>query len=141
GFVYVFAAWLGGRFAQRFGYFTALRTGFGGLAFCFALGALVPSLPTVLLVFMGYALSVCFTWPTLEALVSDGVSDDILPKNVGIYNVVWSAGAASMYFIGGTFYETLGRDSVFWLPALVHGGLCLIALRLGKNPVHSVPPV
>ena len=28
GFVYIFAAWQGGRFAQRFGYFTALKTGF-----------------------------------------------------------------------------------------------------------------
>jgi hypothetical protein len=27
GFVYVFAAWQGGRFAQRFGYFTSLKTG------------------------------------------------------------------------------------------------------------------
>jgi len=139
GLVYVFAAWLGGRFAQRFGYFTALKTGFGGLAVCLALGALVPSLPMVILVFAGYAATVCFTWPTLEALVSDGVSDDVLPKNIGIYNVVWSAGAASMYFLGGTLYETLGPDSVFWLPALIHGGLCLNVLRLGKNPVHTVP--
>ena len=139
GFVYMFAAWQGGRFAQRFGYFTALKTGFGGLAVCLALGVLVPSLPAVLLVFVGWTATVCFTWPTLEALVSDGVSDDILPKNIGIYNVVWSAGMASMYFIGGTLYETLGHDSIFWLPALIHGGLCLIVLRLGKNPVHTAP--
>jgi predicted MFS family arabinose efflux permease len=140
GFVYAFAAWQGGRFAQRFGYFTALKTGFGGLAVCLALGALLPSLPAVLLVLVGWTATVCFTWPTLEALVSDGVSDRILPKNIGIYNVVWSAGAASMYFIGGTLYETLGHDSIFWLPALIHGGLCLIVLRLGKNPVHTAPP-
>ncbi len=136
----MFAAWQGGRFAQRFGYFTALKTGFGGLAVCLALGAIVPSLPAVLLVLVGWTATVCFTWPTLEALVSDGVSDDILPKNIGIYNVVWSAGAASMYFIGGTLYETLGHDSIFWLPALIHGGLCLIVLRLGKNPVHTARP-
>ena len=137
--MYVFAAWQGGRFAQRFGYFTALKTGFGGLAVCLALGVLVPSLPAVLLVFVGWTAMVCFTWPTLEALVSDGVSDDVLPKNIGIYNVVWSAGAASMYFIGGTLYETLGHDSIFWLPALIHGGQCLIVLRLGKNPVPHGP--
>jgi predicted MFS family arabinose efflux permease len=140
GFVYVFAAWQGGRFAQRFGYFTALRTGFGGLAVCLALGAIVPSLWAVLLVFVGWTVTVCFTWPALEALVSDGAGDDILPHNIGIYNVIWSAGAASMYFIGGTLYETLGHDSIFWLPALIHGGLCLIVLRLGKNPVHTAPP-
>jgi predicted MFS family arabinose efflux permease len=145
GLVYVFAAWQGGRFAQRFGYFTALKTGFGGLAACLTLGALVPSLPTVLLVFVLWSATVCFTWPTLEALVSDGVRDDILPKNIGIYNVVWSAGAASMFFVGGTLYERLGHASIFWLPALLHGCLCLIVLRLGKNPVptppHALPAV
>jgi predicted MFS family arabinose efflux permease len=140
GFVYIFAAWQGGRFAQRFGYFTALKTGFGGMAVCLMLGALVPSLPVLLLVLAGWTAAVCFTWPTLEALVSDGVSDEILPKNIGIYNVVWSAGQASMYFIGGTLYETLGHNSILWLPAFVHGGLFLSVACLGKNPVHAAPP-
>ena len=139
GLVYIFAAWQGGRFAQHFGYFTAVKTGFGGLAVCLALGAIFPSLPAVLLVYGGWAAAICFIWPTLEALVSDGVSDDVLPKNIGIYNVIWSAGMATMYFFGGTLYETLGPNSIFWLPAVIHGGLCLIVLRLGKNPVHAVP--
>jgi predicted MFS family arabinose efflux permease len=137
GFVFMFAAWQGGRFAQRFGYFTALKTGFGGLATCLALGAFFPSLPTVLLVIVGWTAAVCFTWPTLEALVSDGVDDDVLPKNIGIYNVVWSAGAASIYFFGGAIYETLGQSSIFWLPSLIHCGQFLIVLSLGKNPIHT----
>ena len=139
GFVYMIAAWQGGRFAQRFGYFTALKTGFAGLTLCLTLGALVSSLPAVLLVLVGWTAAVCFTWPALEALISDGVGDEILPKNIGIYNVVWSAASASMYFIGGTLYETLGHNSIFWLPAIIHGSLCLIVLRLGKNPVHTPP--
>lgn len=139
GFVYMFAAWQGGRFAQRFGYFTALKTGFGGLAICLALGALFPSLPTALLAFIGWAIMVCFTWPTLEALISDGLGDGVLPGNIGIYNLVWSAGASSMFFIGGTLYEALGHNSVFWLPALIHGALFLVVLCLGKNPVHTAP--
>ena len=139
GLIFMFAAWQGGRFAQRFGYFTALKTGFGGMAVCLALGALFSSLPAVLLVLAGWTATMCFTWPTLEALVSDGVSDDVLPKNVGIYNVVWAAGAAGTYFFGGTLYETLGKNSLFWLPALIHGTQFLIVLRLGKNPVHSAP--
>jgi predicted MFS family arabinose efflux permease len=141
GFVYVFAAWQGGRFAQRIGYFTALKTGFGGLAACLALGMLFSSLPAVFLVIVVWTAMLCFTWPALEALVSDGVGDDVLPKNIGIYNVVWSAGMAAMYFVGGTFYETLGHKSIFWLPALVHGGQCLIVVRLGKNPVPTPPAV
>ena len=47
GFVYMLAAWQGGRFAQRFGYFTALKTGFAGMAACLLLGGLCPSLPTL----------------------------------------------------------------------------------------------
>lgn len=140
GLVYMVAAWQGGRFAQRFGYFTSLKTGFGAMAACLAVGALLPALPAALLVYVTWTAAVCFTWPTLEALVSDGVSDDILPKNIGIYNVVWSAGGSSMYFIGGALYETLGHDSVFWLPAIIHAGLFLTVLTLGKNPVHAPPP-
>ena len=140
GLVYVLAAWQGGRFAQRFGYFTALKTGYAGLVVCLALGALVPSLPAVLLVLVGWTATVCFTWPALEALISDGVGDDALPRNIGIYNVIWSAGSASMYFLGGTLYETLGHASIFWLPALIHGGQGLIVLCLGKNPVYAAPP-
>ena len=139
GFVFIFAAWQGGRFAQRFGYFTALKTGFGGMALCLALGALFPTLPVVLLVIAGWTAAMCFTWPTLEALVSDGVSDDVLPKNIGIYNVVWASAAAVAYFFGGTLYEALGPNSLFWLPALIHGGQFLVVLRLGKNPVHTAP--
>jgi predicted MFS family arabinose efflux permease len=141
GFVYMFASWQGGRFAQRFGYFTALKTGFGGMAACVTLGMLFPSLVTALLVLVGWMGTMCFTWPTLEALVSDGVSDDDLPKNIGIYNVVWSGASAAMYFIGGTLYEVLGHDSIFWLPPLIHGVQFLIVLGLGKNPVHIPPAV
>ncbi len=134
GFVYLFAAWQGGRFAQRFGYLAALKTGFGSLAVCLALGTLIPSLPAVLAVYVGCTAAVCFTWPTLEALVSDGVSDQVLPKNIGIYNIVWSAAAAAVFFVGGTLYETLGPDSIFWLPALIHCGICLIVLHVSKQP-------
>jgi predicted MFS family arabinose efflux permease len=139
GLVYTFAAWQGGRFAQRFGYFTSLKTGFAGMAACLALGALVPSLPAVLLVYVSWMAMLCFIWPALEALVSDGVGDDVLPKNIGIYNLIWSAGMAATYFFGGTLYEALGPDSIFWLPAIVHGGQFLIVLRLGKNPVPTPP--
>ncbi len=137
GFVYVFAAWQGGRFAQRFGYYTALKTGFGGLAACLAAGALVPSLATTLLVVVGWTATVCFTWPALEALVSDGATSDVLPRNIGFYNFVWSLAAAVIYGVGGALYETLGHDSIFWLPAIIYGGLCLIVVGLGKNPVPA----
>ena len=140
GLVYVFAAWQGGRFAQRHGYFTSLRIGFGGLVICQLFGALVPSLPAVLLAYAGSLAMVCFTWPALEALVSDGLGGKALPRNVGIYNVVWSTGASSVYFVGGVLYETLGPNSIFWVSAIIYAGLYLIVLGLGENPVHASAP-
>lgn len=140
GFVYLFAAWQGGRFAQRFGYYTALKAGFAGLTVCLTAGALLSGLPAVLLVLVGWTATVCFTWPSLEALVSDGVDDAVLPRNIGIYNVVWSGNSALIYFVGGSLYETLGPASIFWLPAIVHGALCVIVVRLGKNPVATTSP-
>jgi hypothetical protein len=44
-----------------------------------------------------------------------------------------------MYFIGGGLYETLGPNSIFWLPPLIHIGQFLIVMGLGKNPVHAPP--
>lgn len=140
GLVYVVAAWQGGRFAQRFGYFTALRTGFAGLIVCQTFGALVPSLPAVLLAYTGSVAAVCFTWPAIEALISDGLNGQALPRNIGIFNVVWSATGSAIYFVGGTLYETLGHNSIFWLPAVIYAVLYLIALGLGDNPVHAAAP-
>jgi predicted MFS family arabinose efflux permease len=140
GLVYLLAAWQGGRFAQHFGYLTSLKTGFGGLALCLAIGMLSPALPAVLLVYVGSMATVCFTWPALEALVSEGVGDEVLPRNIGIYNMVWSAGSASIYFVGGTLYETLGHQSIFWLPALIHSGVFVTVVYLGKVSAHDTRP-
>ncbi len=63
GLVYMLASWQGGRFAQRFGYFTALKSGFLGMAACLGLGVLYPSLLTALLAYVGWMAMMCFTWP------------------------------------------------------------------------------
>ena len=139
GFVYMFASWQGGRFAQRFGYFTSLHTGLAGMVACLLMGMLLPSLPMVLLAYAGWMAAMCFTWPALEALVSDRAADGDLQKNIGIYNVVWSSGMAATYFFGGMLYEKLGHDSIFWLPPLIHVGQCLMVLSLGRHPIGSPP--
>jgi predicted MFS family arabinose efflux permease len=133
GFAYMLASRQGGRFAQRFGCLAALKIGFFGMAACLTFGGCFSSLTAVLLTLVGWTTAVCFTWPALEALVSDGVGDNALQRNVGIYNVVWAAATATMYFFGGTLYEMLGSNSVFWLPAIIHAGVGLAVLRLDKN--------
>jgi predicted MFS family arabinose efflux permease len=139
GFVYIFAAWQGGRFAQRFGYFTSLRLGFAGMAACMALGATFSSLPATVLAYVGWMASMCFTWPAIEALISDGIDDRALPRNIGLFNVIWAAIAAAVYFVGGKTYETLGQQSLFWLPALLYLVQLAIVVCLGKNPIHVAP--
>jgi MFS family permease len=121
GFVFVFAAWQGGRFAQRYGYFTALRVGWIGMASALLLGWVAPGLVLQIAVFLAWTACMCFTWPTLEALTSEGETEKSLPQMLGLYNVVWSGGSALAYFCGGAMFEHLGRSSLYWLPALVHG--------------------
>ena len=120
GFIYTFSAWFGGRFSQRVGYFVALPLGLGimavGLLTAHGSGSLAGLLPSLAV----WTFGVCFTWPTLEALVCEGEASTRLQRMVGIYNLVWAGTAAVAYFVGGAVKETLGDQSIFWLPALLH---------------------
>ena len=53
GLIFTLAAWQGGRFAQRFGYLTALKAGLGGMTFFLALGTAFPALAGTLLSWRG----------------------------------------------------------------------------------------
>lgn len=134
GFIYLFAAWQGGRFGQRRGYFSALKLGFGGAAAALLLGALFTgSLVTQYITLIGYTAFICFTWPALEALISHGADDRELPRLIGIYNVVWAGAAALAYFFGGAIFEALGWKTLFWLPFILFGGSSLTAFWLEKQ--------
>ncbi|MGO8766964.1 MAG: MFS transporter [Limisphaerales bacterium] len=116
GFTYIFGSWQGGRFAQRSGYFRALKTGYlvmmAGLVGAFfipgAMGKIVGSAVVT--------LGMCCIWPTIEALVTDGESAAGLPRAVGIYNVTWAVANAVSYFVGGTLIEQFGYRIIFLLP-------------------------
>lgn len=120
GLLYVPASWWGGRFAQRRGYFTALKLGFAGLAISLGSGIFLTSLAGQTVVMLGWTLAVCLTWAPLEALASQNESRSGLAHMVGVYNVVWSSGAAVAFFTGGAIIEFLGRASIYWLPAIIH---------------------
>ena len=64
-------------------------------------------------------VGMCFTWPTLEALVSEGETRAGVQRMVGIYNMVWSGTAAVSYFIGGAMLEKLGKQSLFYIPVAI----------------------
>ena len=133
GFLYVFGSWYGGNFGQRRGYYLALKIGFSLMAISLAVGMFVHTAIGQLIVFLGWNLGMCFTWPTLEALASEGEDRKGLTKMVGIYNVVWASGAAVTYFTGGALLEGFGPQSLFWFPAAVHVAQFALLLFLQRQ--------
>jgi len=123
GLVYIFAAWQGGAFAERFGYVRGLYVGLFGVVISLATGMCWDSIAGQVIVFAVWTVSICFTWPALEAIVSEDGSA-CLSDMVGIFNVTWAVGAAVAYFTAGLLLERLGMASLFWLP------LCLAVLEI-----------
>lgn len=120
GFVYMFAAWYGGKFAQRFGYFTALRLGFAVMAIALGVASFIHTAFGQLALMVVWTLGMCFTWPALEAMASENETPRGLQRVLGIYNLVWSGVSAVAYFVGGAMLEKLGVQSLFWVPMTLH---------------------
>ena len=119
GAVYAFMAWQGGKFAQRFGYFTALKVGFVIMIGALTVGSQLHSADGQIVVMAVTVAGICFTWPTLEALVSEGETPAGVQRMVGIYNMIWAATAAVAYFTGGAMLEKLGPKSLFYIPVAI----------------------
>jgi predicted MFS family arabinose efflux permease len=119
GFVYALAAWQAGKFAQRRGYFFALKVGFSIMAVSLAAGIFLNSALGQIFAAACVTIGMCFIWPTLEALVSDGETAAQLPRVVGVYNVVWAVTNASAFFIGGTLIEKFGFKIILALPLAI----------------------
>jgi MFS family permease len=126
GLIYTFSAWQGGRFGQRRGYFNALKVGFGVMILALAAGLQFNSAFGLVLATGVLNVGMCFIWPTIEALVSEGEDAAGLPRMVGIYNVVWAATNALALFCGGTLAEKFGFKTIFFLPIAVF--ISLLAL-------------
>ena len=138
GFVYTIASWWCGRFAQRHGCFRALKVGFAGMTLALAAGGFLDSMAGQFLTLIAWTVTVCFTWPALEALVSEHEANDALPRVVGIYNVVWAASAAAANFSGGALYERLGPRSIYWLPAGMFAAQWLLTWRLSSQAAAAM---
>jgi MFS family permease len=133
GFLYIGGAWCGGRFAQKHGYYTALRLGFGIMAGGLAWGGLSGTASGHMLSMVIWTLGMCLTWPSLEALASEGENWPGLQRMIGIYNTTWATASALGFFMGGALMEKLGWSSLFWLPIILHG-LQLVLLLFLKSP-------
>ena len=119
GATYAIGSWWSGRLAHRFGCLNALKFGFAVMMGSLLIGSQVTSAAAQIAVMVFTVVGMCFTWPMLEALVSENESRDGLQSMVGIYNVVWAATGALSYFVGGAMLEKLGIRSLFFVPASV----------------------
>jgi len=140
GLIYVFSAWQCGRFAQRRGFLTSLKIGFVGLALVMTAGALLNSMPGMLAVVALYSVVLLFTWPALEALVSENETQAGVQHMVGIYNTTWAAAAAFAYFTGGSLYDWSHRGAVFWLPAILCTCELALVIYLARQARKAEPP-
>ena len=135
GAVYATFAFLAGRFAQRAGYFASLRLGtsvmIAAILLCSRTTALWPALALIVAATIG----MCFTWPSLEGLISEGETRARLCGLVGIYNATWAATGAFAYFTGGAMQKICGRQSMFFVPGLLFLEMILaIWLEKEVNP-------
>lgn len=120
GAIYVLGSWSGGRFAQKQGYSKALIAGFTGMLLSVLMGAQCTTWLGQISMLCLYTVSMSFTWPALEALVSENEPRKNLTRMVGLYNLVWAATAAVANFVGGAIIEHLGPKSFFYVPAALH---------------------
>jgi MFS family permease len=119
GFLYAFGSFCGGRFAQKFGYFTSIRLGVCVMMVMFFACAFVHSWWLIVAFAMAGTVGMCFTWPAVEALVSEGEAPARLPGIVGFYNFIWSVAGAFAYFTGGAMMQMWGRRSIFFVPSFI----------------------
>jgi len=144
GTVYAFAAFFGGKFAQKFGYLTAVKCGAGLMASVFLIGSQIHGLAgTLAVIFIGN-IGMCLTWPALEALMSEGEPPARLQSLVGIYNFVWAGAGAFAYFVGGALLEKWGAQSIFYVPAIIllaEMGLAFwLEREAGREPALELDP-
>jgi MFS family permease len=119
GFIYIFASWQAGRFAQRRGYFKTLKIGFSLMLLALAVGSQLAKFHSavgLVLATIMLTIGMCFLWPAIEALVSEGEDAAGLSRAVGTYNVVWAGTQALALFGGGMFVEKFGFGTIFFLP-------------------------
>ncbi len=130
GFLYMAGSWQGGKFGQRQGYFTALRTGFALMAASLFSGLFVRTVPGHYCVLAGYTLGASLTWPAMEAILSEKASSARIQNMVGIYNLVWSVTSAFAVLSGGVLLEWAGPRGFFAIPATVNLLQFVLAGRL-----------
>ncbi len=132
-----------GRLVKRFGEARLVPVGIALLALGLALLPLAPPVAAMVGVFCLIAVGQGITTPSLQSLVSRGVSEDeqgfVLGANQSMSALARAIGPA----IGGAIYMGISPSAPFWFSALllVGGlGLSLAALRQQRRAASGSPP-
>jgi predicted MFS family arabinose efflux permease len=139
GFIYVFAAWQGGRLAHRLGYFHTLKLGFAVMIAGLLAGSLFDSVTGQILAAAVVNIGMCGTWPTLEALVSESETPTGVPRVVGIYNITWAVTNAVAYFIGGALIKQFGFKIIFIAPVVIVFAQLVLTFWMEKHSKEIAP--
>jgi MFS family permease len=161
GFTYTFSAWSAGTLGPKLGYLRLLRISFSGMLLAMVLGGLTPIIfgysrtamfAEVPILFL-WSLSVCLTWPTIQALLSRHTPAPQLPHVAGIYNLLWAGCSAFSFLTGGALLDRFGGETIFWLPVgffILELGLLVpitrwqnlsTALETSKLGTESIPEI
>jgi MFS family permease len=139
GATYAVGVWWAGKLAQRLGYFTSLKFGYFIMMAAQAIGSQLHNAPAQVLAMAATDLGMCFTWPVLEALVSEGEPVEQVPHMVGLYNVIWAGTGAVAYFMGGAVLEKFGLRSLFFIPMALNAGQLALTFRLQSRGMGTGP--
>lgn len=120
GAVYAVSSLFTGRIVQARGYFPGLRLGFIGMMVSIGIAWVLGGFWGHLAGLMLWTVLICFTWPTLEALVCEREGRRRLADRAGAYNVVWAGMGGVGYFVCRWGYEQLGPSSLYWVPISLH---------------------
>jgi MFS family permease len=95
--------------------------------------------PTLALVMIAN-FGVCFLWPPMEALMSEGEPPSRLQGLVGLYSCSWAGCSALAYFSGGAILDHYDLRSIFFVPSGIFVGL-LFFLFWFERQVKRQPPL
>lgn len=137
GAVYAFSAYHGGKFAQKYGYFTSVKYGTALMAAMMLVATQFDGMATTIAAIFVANVGMCLTWPALEALMSQGEPPVRLQSLVGIYNVVWASMNALAYFTGGLMMQNFGLKSIFYVPCVLFIFVTALATWLEKEGLRQ----
>jgi predicted MFS family arabinose efflux permease len=146
GLTYAVASAMGGCFAQRHGYFAALKWVYAIMALAIGSAVFVKPPPLQFLIMFTAYSGAAMTWPALEALVCEGQSRQDVQRNLGIYNLVWGGTGALAYFLHGAIIDAGTFRALFAVSALLSAVQFFLkmvlerAVQLNKASIEPLRP-